>query len=337
MHHLRFIPVLAFVGLCSIAAASAPMAWETVQTQNAPASRHELAFVAHQGKLYAIGGRRIHPVEVYDPKTRQWTKKSVTPIEMHHFQAVSFGDAIYIIGAMTGGFPNEIPLDRVWKYYPATDRFVEGPIIPAERRRGGAGAVVYQGKIYIVAGITNGHQDGHVPWFDEFDPKTGQWKTLPDAPRPRDHFQAAIVEDKLYAMGGRLTEARTGNIFNKTVAENDVYDFRSNKWTALSSPIPTPRAGTMTFSWKHYVIVGGGESGSTKAAHAEIEAFDTKSGKWIRWPALQRGRHGTGFAAIGNIAYVVAGSGNRGGMPELDSLERVSLSKNQSAKKRMEQ
>jgi N-acetylneuraminic acid mutarotase len=249
-----FFPAIAAVCLSAAAlTAAADMSWETVQTQNAPTPRHESAFVAHKGKFYALGGRRIHPVEVYDPKTRAWTKKSPTPLEMHHFQAVSLGDAIYIIGAMTGGFPGETPVDRVWKYYPATDRFVEGPIIPAERRRGGAGAVVYKGKIYIVAGITNGHNDGYVPWLDEFDPKTGKWKILPNAPRPRDHFQAAVVGNKLYAMGGRLTEARTKNIFNKTIAETDVYDFRSGKWAQLEAPIPTPRAGTMTFGWKHYV------------------------------------------------------------------------------------
>jgi len=63
--------------------------------------------------LYLIGGRRINPVDVYDPATNIWTQKGPTPIELHHFQAVVYGDAIYIMGAMTGGWPNEKPLDRI--------------------------------------------------------------------------------------------------------------------------------------------------------------------------------------------------------------------------------
>ena len=32
-----------------------------------------------------------------------------------------------------------------------------------------------------------------MPWFDEFDPATGTWTQLEDAPRGRDHTQAAII------------------------------------------------------------------------------------------------------------------------------------------------
>ena len=53
--------------------------------------------------------------------------------------------------------------------------------------------------------VQDGHTDGHVAWFDAFDPATGEWTRLPDAPRPRDHFQAAIVDGRLLARTGATT------------------------------------------------------------------------------------------------------------------------------------
>ena len=39
------------------------------------------------------------------------------------------------------------------------------------------------------------------------------WRVLPDAPHARDHFQAAVVDNKLYAFAGRRSEYKTGNSF----------------------------------------------------------------------------------------------------------------------------
>jgi N-acetylneuraminic acid mutarotase len=64
----------------------------------------------------------------------------------------------------------------------------------------------------------------------------------------------------MYATGGRHT-AR-GNTFGLTVAEVDVYDFRSKKWltTGLPDDLPSPRAGTATVVFDGKVMVMGGES-----------------------------------------------------------------------------
>ncbi|QTD55764.1 Kelch repeat-containing protein [Parasphingorhabdus cellanae] len=302
--------------------------WQTVLARGTPTARHEAALIAYKNKLYLIGGRRINPVDVYDPVTNRWTAKSVPPLEIHHFQAVVYDDAIYIMGAMTGGWPNETPLDRVMLYYPEQDRFEYGPTIPPARRRGGAGVAVHDNKFYMIGGITNGHMDGYVPWLDEFDPATGQWRVLPDAPQARDHFQAVVSDGKLYAFAGRRTEHAKKLGFEQTISIGDVYDFAAGTWAPMHTrrAIPTERAGNMALSWNGQIIIGGGESGSQEEAHDEVQAFDPVTGQWRAWPSLNRGRHGSGFAAIGDHIYTASGSGNRGGEPELTSLERLRLS-----------
>ncbi len=302
-------------------------AWETVAAEGEPTARHEASLVAYKGKLYLIGGRRINPVDVYDPATNTWEAKSPTPIELHHFQAVVVGDAIYLIGAMTGGWPNEIPLEQVIAYYPETDTFEFLHEIPEDRRRGGAGAVVHDGKIYLTGGITNGHMDGFKPWLDSYDPATGAWEVLPDAPHARDHFQTVIVDDKLYAFAGRRSRYRTGDSFGLTTNYGNIFDLSTGKWeqVAEATAIPTHRAGNMAIAWGAEVVIGGGESGTQVPAHDEVEAFDTRSNTWRAWPDLQRGRHGSGFAIIDGYLYTASGCGNRGGQPELTSLERIKL------------
>jgi len=114
--------------------------WELLETVGSPTARHEATFVAFKNKIYLLGGRRINPVDVFDPQTSTWTAKSKSPIELHHFQAVVYDELIYLIGAMTGPYPNEKPVQRVVSYDPAEDKFEFSHPIPVDRRRGGAGA-----------------------------------------------------------------------------------------------------------------------------------------------------------------------------------------------------
>jgi N-acetylneuraminic acid mutarotase len=297
--------------------------WETITNEPVCTARHEAAMTALNGKLYLLGGRGVKPVEEYDPASKGWRQLSKTPVELHHFQAVVVGDRIALVGAMTGGYPKEPPVENVWWFDPARDEWTKGPAMPAGRERGGAGVVLHESKIYLVGGNTNGHWNGFVPWLDVLELNTGQWTALPDAPHARDHFQAALVDGKIVAAGGRRTSAETKQTFDLTVPEVDVYDIAAGKWTTLAEKIPTPRAGCMAVARDRKMVVIGGESGSQPKAHAEAEALSLVDGKWSAWPALNQGRHGTGAALIGNELYVAAGCANRGGSPEINSLEKI--------------
>lgn len=301
--------------------------WETVVVNGEPTARHEAGLVAYKDKILLIGGRRINPTDVFDTKTNTWTAKSATPIELHHFQPVVVEDTVYLIGAMTGEWPNEKPLDRVIKYYPEEDKYEYGHEIPEHRRRGGAGVVYHNNKIYVVGGITKGHMDGYQPWLDEYNPLTGEWLVLADAPDARDHFNAAVVNNKLYAFAGRRTSKRTEQDMALTNSYGNVYDFSTNHWEAVTQnlAIPTQRAGNAAFIWKNEIIIGGGESLAHESAHAEVEAYNSETKTWRSWPALQQGRHGSGFAVVDDYVYIASGSGNRGGGPELTSIERLKL------------
>lgn len=293
-------------------------AWRELAHDSTPTARHENAFAELDGRLYLLGGRGERPLEIYDPATGAWTQGAPPPLEVHHLQAVGHDGRLWVIGALTGKFPAEPPVPAVLTYDPAADAWSKGPEIPESRRRGGGGLVVHDGAFYMVGGLTRGHNGGFVPWLDRFDPATGAWTALPDAPHPRDHFHAAVLDGRLYAAGGRNSSHETGESVTLTVAPADVYDIDAGSWSTLGAPIPTPRSGTATVAFADRIVVLGGESGVQERAHDEVEAWNPASGRWETLPPLPVGRHGAQAAIVDGRLHIAAGSGNRGGGPELD-------------------
>ncbi|MDQ6478621.1 kelch repeat-containing protein [Dyadobacter sp. LHD-138] len=309
--------------MATMTLSAAAQIWRAIEPENLPDKRHENAMSHANGKLYLLGGRGLKSVDEYDPKKDTWVTLSKAPLEMSHFQALSFKNEIYVLGAFTGSFPHETPIPNIYIFNPLKNEWRMGPEIPENRRRGAAGAFVLHDKIYLVCGIQDGHWDGHVAWFDEYNPATQTWQQLPEAPRPRDHVQVAVVDNKLYVAGGRLSTARINQVINTTIAEVDVYDFKTGKWTTLdaSNNIPTKRAGNTTIAWDRKILVIGGESDAHVEAHNEVEAFNTQTQKWEKYPSMHQGRHGTQAVLMRKKVYIAAGAANRGVGPELNTME----------------
>ncbi|MEM9743740.1 MAG: kelch repeat-containing protein, partial [Pseudomonadota bacterium] len=277
-------------------------------------ARSETSFVQAGNKFFLFGGRQAADIlDTYDFATNSWSQSAQAPFPVNHYQAVEYEGLIWLVGGFqTNVFPSELPTEHVWIYDPANDVWSQGPEIPAERRRGGAGVAVFNGRIYIVGGNTLGHDGGFVPWFDEFDPQTGVWTPLPDAPHARDHFHAVVSGNALYAAGGRLSGG-AGGTFEPRVAEVDVFDFNSGTWSTLpsGSDLPTPRAGTSAALFDDKVVVMGGEGGGQ--AFSTVEALDPTTGTWTTLPSMNFARHGTQAIVSGEGIYITAGSPQQGG------------------------
>ncbi len=291
-------------------------------------ARHECSFVQAGDKFYLFGGRENSTtLDVYDYQGKTWSQiNNSAPAEFNHFQALEYQGLIWVIGAFkTNGFPNEAPADHVWAYNPATDEWIQGPEIPAGRKRGSAGLVVHNGKFYIIGGNTIGHNGGYVSWFDEFDPATGVWTALADAPRPRDHFHAAVIGDKLYVAGGRLSGG-PGGTFAPLIAEVDVYNFTTGTWSSAPN-LPTPRAAASVAPLNNELYVIGGEIGEDLQGNTvgdavkTTEAFNPATGTWSTKANLLTERHGTQVIQSGNGIHVAAGSSSQGGGGKMKNME----------------
>ena len=279
-------------------------------------ARHECSFVQAGDTFIMFGGREsANELDVYDFTNDSWSKGGEAPLEFNHFQAVTYKGLVWVIGAFqTNSFPNETPVDYIYMYNPATEQWIQGPEIPENRRRGGAGLVVYNDKFYIVGGNTDGHNGGYVAWFDEYDPNTGTWTELTNAPHARDHFHASTINGKLYAIGGRLSGGDQGT-FAPLVPEVDVYDFQTGNWNTLNETlnIPTPRAAPGIAVFGDEIFVMGGEGTEQGPAFATVEAFNVNTNTWSTKNPMNYPRHGTQAIVSGNGIYMAGGSPNRGG------------------------
>ncbi len=320
--------LLAAVALSTVvlAAPGSNTPWNRLTTSDASTAtpRHEAASVEVGGKLYLLGGRSERPVEVFDPATQSWRVIGPAPLEINHFQPVVLGTKIYLVAAFTGGYPNETNVPDVHVFDTATETWSTDGVIPVDRRRGGAAAVIFGGKIYIVGGNNMGHNGGAVSWFDRFDPATGEWDILDDAPNARDHMQAALVGDKLIVVGGR--QSTQPNPFINTVSATDIYDFTTGTWSS-GLDIPTDRAGAMTIAAGSEVIVAGGEVDQVTQGLKTVEAYHVPTNTWRSLMDMNDGRHSGGGSVIGDTFHIVSGSPNRGG-GQFDSHETLALNLN---------
>ncbi|MBC8767885.1 putative Ig domain-containing protein, partial [Arenibacter sp. BSSL-BM3] len=291
--------------------------WVNKNEDETYTGRHENSFVQAGNKFYLMGGREsAKTIDVYDYTSNSWTSLvNSAPFEFNHFQATEYQGLIWIIGSFKdNAFPTETPAEYVWAFDPANEEWIQGPQIPANRRRGSAGLVLHNNKFYVVAGNTQGHDGGYVPYFDEFDPETGTWTALADAPRARDHFAAVVIGNKLYVSGGRLSGG-TGGTFAPTIPEVDVYDFTTQSWSTLPAGqnIPTPRGGSSAVNFNDKLMVIGGESETAGPSLTTVEEYNPVSQSWTTLPGLNSPRHGTQAIVSGNGIFILAGSPVQGG------------------------
>ena len=326
MKAFNFYSVLIFILTGSLSATAQLGTWKVLKTKNNIPGRSECGMAAVNGKLYLIGGDSgaPQPVESFDPKTLIWTKLALSPVTMHHLQAVAYKNKIYVLDAFSqGGFPNQEPMANVYVYDTEKNSWKAGGEIPAVRKRAGAGAAEYNGKLYLVDGIQHGHSSGTTNMFDMYDPVTEKWTQLPDAPHIRDHCSATIVKDKLYVLGGRNTSFRDPenkiNFFSQTNLFVDCYDFKTGKWSTLSAKLPLGSGGGGAVTLNNIIYYIGGERATERESNAprkNVFYLDPSSqNDWKAADSLHFARNGMAAAVMNDKIYVAGGSGGGPGGP----------------------
>ena len=316
---LKYLVIIVFIFGCK-----SSQKWDVIVAKGNCTARHECGFVAHKNALYLIGGRGDRPVDKFTVENNIWSSLNLPPIEMNHITPVSFNGSIYIVSGLTGNYPLEKPLTHVYKFDSEKDIWQTVFEIPLERRRGGAGVVIFNNKIYITNGIVNGHTSGTSSMFDVYDPINNTWEVLPNSPTKRDHSSAVVLDNYLIALGGRNTSYHEDDdfaaFFKTAINTVDYFDFSTHEWSTFKEVLPNPAAGSGTVVLDNELYFFGGET-AKKEANKLMFSFNLKDKNWKQKPSLNIGRHGTNAAVLNDKIYIASGSGNQGGGPELTSIE----------------
>lgn len=276
--------------------------WERVDYIGKVEERAAGGFISCKGFFYLIGGYGQPATNVFDPGYNAWFELTPPPVEMHHFQAVRHEETIIIAGAFTGRGAAMRPLENVWIFHTDSNLWEKGPEIPKGRARGAAAAQVFKGDLYLVGGNVGPGTGTSVAWVDRLDLRELSWKSLPDAPRAREQFHAAVINGRLYVAGGK--RKIPGGGMEQPIAEVDVLNLERNRWNSLPAELnlPTPRMGTASVAILDHFLVIGGKTEQGAEASRKVEAFDVENQRWLEWGMLNKGRfESQAFMCVGTV------------------------------------
>ena len=299
-----------------------------------PQGEEEVYGTAAGGKMYVLGGLGVFPGWEpkqmnwsFDPATNEWTKLPEVPEGLHHPGLAAVGDKLYWIGGFSiarpqgGGLPAWVPSSAVWIYDINAKTWSEGPALPTPR--GALSATAVGGKIYAIGGARNPSYSTpelrpNVPVenlavVEVLDTATGQWSTAAPMLTARNHHGSALVDDKIYVVGGRIGSTFIIGLSNN-VSTTEVYDVGKNTWSSVPG-MPTPRSGIGVAAVNGRVHVVGGEAyiNDLVGTYRTHEAFDPKTNSWTRLPPMPTPRHGLAVGEIGGKMYAISGSNVAGG------------------------
>jgi uncharacterized GH25 family protein/N-acetylneuraminic acid mutarotase len=228
-----------------------------------------LALVAHEGKLYRIGGFTAKNAEgedhdlwsqtsvaQFDPQSKSWIELPPLPEPRSSFDAAVLGDAIYVVGgwSMQGGEESDWH-DTAWKLDLSQSTLEWQPLPSSPFQRRALAVAAHEGKLYVIGGMQA--DGGPTRRVDVFDPQTSEWTPGPE-----------ILGDDGMTGFGASAFATGGNLYVSTIKGTlQRLSDDGQAWEMLGKT-PTARFfhRMLPLDAEHLLVVGG--------ANMEIGKFD---------------------------------------------------------------
>jgi N-acetylneuraminic acid mutarotase len=250
--------------------------------------RHEGGMTSFAGKNYLIGSDETLTTEIYDPATNTWTTGVSVPSERQHIQPLVVNGKIYLVGGLSA-FPGP-SLNTVLVFDPANPGAGWQSRAQMPTSRGAMGCALDGVKIYCAGGLSSTAGNTAINAMEVYNTATNTWATLAPMPHDRDHFQAAIIDGKFYAVSGRDTAI--ANTFGFT----DVYDIQANTWTS-GAPLPTPRGGYASAVVQgRFIVISGEGNGPVSGLFPNVDEYDPARNVWRALASIPTPLHGSGVA-----------------------------------------
>ena len=285
--------------------------WEN-QEISGYAVRDFAASVVYGGKLYMIGGRDDLPgggysatgrlVESYDPQTNTLESLATYPrTEGRYGSVAAFVDGIIYVfgGTNVMGSYNTNTVDM---YSISEDTWSLGvaqlPKVTSE-----TGAVVVDGKIYIMGMHAYGSGGAIDPTVLKFDPQDNSFTEVSTMPTARLGFVSCAVNGLIYVIGGRDTQLNLVNVV-------EVYDPARNQWETLTAiPICAQHMVGGVYSYRIYCGTGMGDTGLTLN---DVYEYNIAADRWKKINPLETSRLAAMGGIIGDQFVIIGGSGESG-------------------------
>ncbi|MCH8196586.1 MAG: hypothetical protein IH904_00755 [Proteobacteria bacterium] len=194
-------------------------------------------------------------------------------------------------------------------YDPATDTW-DTTKAPPPTLRGGKGGVI-DGKLYVVGGCLGSDcRIGINNILEMYDPATDTWATLAPMPTARAKLATAVIDGKLFVVGGFPACPPCVPQF----ATLEVYDPATDTWDTTRAPMPTPREGMKAAAIDGKLHVVGGFLRPSDVSTGILEVYDPATDTWDTTKApMPTDRDEHAVDVIAGQLYAVGGNSTSAG------------------------
>lgn len=178
--------------------------------------------------------------------------------------------------------------------------------LPAPRT--GIHASTVDDKIYVIGGSVGGAAELSGPrravgLVEVYDTTADRWARLADMPTPRGFFGTAVVDGKIYCIGG----SPNMHYNDPAISVVEVYDPATDRWARVAD-MPTPRADLTASAVNGKIYAIGGSRHVGVDALPIVEQYDPATDTWTRMADMLTPRLHLTSAVVDGKIYAVGGA-----------------------------
>jgi len=220
--------------------------------------------VLKDGRVMAIGGEYRNPgdannpdhgwatVEIFDPKTGQWSDTGSLHTPRRNAQAVTLTDgSVLVVGGDNMG--TELADGEIWS--PASGKWTAVGSL-TQSRTGFTLVALPDGSALVAGGLNSSSGSEAVATAELLDRATNQWKPTASMHSAAANRIAVVLQNGKILFAGGLT-----GLHQSAIANAELYDPAGGTWTATKAmPMTLERAGAVLLG-DGSVLVAGGDGG----------------------------------------------------------------------------
>lgn len=232
--------------------------WEKIKDTPQPINHGGV--VQNAKYLYVVGGFKplslrirgfmfanwepLNTLYRYDPLNDRWSQLASMPEPRGAGGVCISNDTIWYVGGIN---QNKNISNSLFGYSIKNNNWFTATSMQYPRDHLRAESV--NGKIYAISGRKDDLRF-NLPYLEEYNPHTNQWRRMADIPTPRGGFGSSVFNNKIYTYGGE-------NVWS-CFDVMEVFNPATNKWEK-HEPIPEARHGIVS-GWignKLHLVSGG--------------------------------------------------------------------------------
>ncbi|MGE5708161.1 MAG: Kelch repeat-containing protein [Bacteroidota bacterium] len=318
-------PIPSYAGV-EIAGGNPTNAW--LLSEPMSTLRAGLSALPRDGKIIAFEGDGFSTIEEYVPSARMWTAKQFGASSRYFAVAGILNGKLYEAGGNNGQY--DLWDVREYDFATGSSKILKNAYLPTlpgvhdaeaptadvcERSHAGGGVLLIDNRqaLCIAGGeVGNALVAGRVQravliQFATYFPPTqekpdGEWILAPDLPLSRSAMGAAVVDNRLYLLGG-YTSDESGNL--SLLSSMIRFDAFQWQWTPMAS-MSKPRHSFMTavLNGKIYAIGG---AGADNTVLRDVEEYDPATNRWRTLAPMPTARAMGAAVALNDRIYVLGG------------------------------